>query len=230
MDFIDAVVTGFRHKPFRFYGRSSRSEFWYFYIATIMILSVSSVLLKVPVVGGLLQAVLIIGVCFCQISAIVRRLHDTDHSGKLVAIPYLLFIVYFIALIPLHAMHKEQAPTILGTIAAAAGLSYACLLMLCAIKGTQGPNRFGTDPLDPTVVAQDFINPSHMEVPEYLGDPWRKFKAKVAREKAAEAQAASTDADGSNADSKADIPAHVSVPTPNANKKPRKDRKKGKSS
>ena len=61
-------------------------------------------------------------------------------------------------------------------------LSYILLLGLCCQQGSKGNNRYGTDPLDSSVPAQDFINPEHLEMPEYLGDPWRKFKAKHDRQ------------------------------------------------
>lgn len=65
-----------------------------------------------------------------------------------------------------------------------------------------------------------------MTQPEYLGDPWRKFKAKVAREKE---QKAKNDTEQDN---------YISVPTPgqesktkpntNSNYRSHKDRRKHK--
>lgn len=178
MTFSQAVMLSFRHKSFRFYGRSSRHEFWYFYLACLLLGIVSAVLVLVPVVGSLLLALGVLYLCFCQISAMVRRLHDCNRSGKIVVLPFILLLVYFIARIPLHALYQDYAELILKLLLLSSILCYVLLLLLCCQKGSVGSNRYGTDPLDQSVIAQDFINPEHLVAPEYLGDPWRKFKAK----------------------------------------------------
>ena len=142
----------------------------------------------------------IIAIIACQYTATIRRLHDLNKSGKIVALPYVLTLVYLVAMGPLNALHPEYAPQVLDGIVTLASLSYVYILFLCTRIGTKGNNNYGTDPLDKSQQSQDFINPDHMTSPEYLGDPWRKFKAKVAREKAREKQGVE----------------HISVPTPSA--------------
>lgn len=124
------------------------------------------------------MAVSAIYLCICHCSALVRRLHDLNHAGTWVAIPLLLLLAYFVARIPLFALYREQAPLILNLLLGLSTCSYIGLLCWCCRLGTKGDNRYGTDPLNSAVPQQDFINPEHMQVPEYLGDPWRKIKAK----------------------------------------------------
>ena len=212
---LQALQLGFR-KGLRFYGRSSRPEFWKFFLLTWVMVAASVVLTRVPVVGSLLQAVVIITILCCQYTAIIRRLHDLDRSGKIIALPYLIALGYFVALIPVHALYPEIATGAMSTIAGCAMVLYLYILYLCSNEGTQGPNRYGTDPNDASIEQQDFVNPKHMASPELLGDPWRKFKNKVDQEKAAQAAGADQAA--------APQVEPISVPTPTG-RKSRRQRK-----
>ena len=173
-----------KDKSFHFYGRLSRRDFWLFYASTLLFVAVSVLFLWVPVVGSLIMALLVIYLVWCQSSAMVRRLHDRNYSGKWVLLPFVLLVLYFVARMPLYTLHPEQATWALTAIAILGAGSYLLLLVLCALAGQVGSNRFGTDPLDSATPAQDFINPEHLEMPVYLGDPWRKFKDKQARTQA----------------------------------------------
>lgn len=184
---VQALVLGFKVKALHFYGRSSRSEFWYFYLTSWLLLGISFGLGWVPTVGSLLQAMLILVIVVCQITATIRRLHDTNLPGFFAAVPYVLPLIYALARQPVHALYPESV-WVLTVLEGLCLLSWVGLWILCARKGSQGANRYGTDPLDLSQPSQDFINPQHFADPEYLGDPWRKFKAKVAREKQAAAE------------------------------------------
>lgn len=204
--FIQSLILGFKVKAFHFYGRSSRSEFWYFYITSFGVLGLSFLFNLIPIVGSLLQAVIFILVIVCQITAIIRRLHDSNLPGYLATIPYILPIVYLLARQPIHALYPEST-WVLTALGILSVVVFFGLLGLCLRKGTHGANRFGTDPLDSSTPKQDFINPQHFADPEYLGDPWRKFKAKVDKQKQ----------DASNGNTPAYISRAVpsTAPTPN---------------
>jgi uncharacterized membrane protein YhaH (DUF805 family) len=99
-----------------FSGRAPRSEYWYFTLYHFLIVmfcvaafpfGISNLLLGISLVVNILPA----------ISVMVRRLHDTDHSG----------CWYWIAFVPL-----------VGVI---------LLLIWFCTRGTFGANRFGPDPL-----------------------------------------------------------------------------------
>ena len=122
MDFTTAVRTCFQ-KYVTFSGRAQRSEFWWFALFNL----VGSFVL------GLVDAILfgwasddpqflngIFGLVMFlpSISVAVRRLHDTDRSGWW----------WWLVLIPL--------------------IGWIILIVWYATKGTDGPNRFGPDPLD----------------------------------------------------------------------------------
>ncbi len=212
----EALIAGFKTKGLRFYGRSSRAEFWYFYVVTMIFIGFSYKLNAIPTVGSLLQAVAIIAIIACQYTATIRRLHDTDMAGKIVAAPYLLTLVYLISWGPLNVLQPEYGPKILDGLVTVITLSYLYILFLCTKPGTKGNNKYGTDPLDEEIESQDFVNPDHMQVPQYLGDPWAKFKARVARDKQKQQEREQAIANG---DEVPEEPKYVSVPTPKASNK-----------
>lgn len=79
MTFGEAVSDGFS-KYATFSGRSSRSAYWWwvlFYVLVIIAASIIDAAIKVPVIAALAWLALIIP----NLAVLVRRLHDTDHSG-----------------------------------------------------------------------------------------------------------------------------------------------------
>ena len=140
MSFMDSIKTCFG-KYVTFKGRASRSEFWWFALFVL----VGSLLLQgfmymsfdtesmmaaaqdgsfstgmsfaLPIVPLILIFVFILVTFLPNLSVMVRRLHDTNHSGWW----------YWIALIPL--------------------IGLLILLYFFVSKGTDGDNDYGPDPL-----------------------------------------------------------------------------------
>ena len=114
-------------------GRAARSEYWYFvlfgFLCQIAAMVVDRVLgtgfkMANPMTGmeqsmgyGWVYLLTALALLLPSLAALIRRLHDTDRSGWW----------YWIALIPL-----------IGAI--------LLLVWLCS-RGTNGNNRFGSDPL-----------------------------------------------------------------------------------
>lgn len=182
-----SLILGFKIKAFHFYGRSSRAEFWPFYIASWLLLLLSSLCSLLPVIGSLIQAIVVLLVEICQITASIRRLHDLNLRGWWLLFPYLLPLAYFISRQPIYVLAPDQAWLLDGMLLICI-VSWIGLWTLWCKKGSNTSNRFGTDPLDSSNAQMDFINPQHMANPEYLGDPWRKFKARVDAEKQAKVE------------------------------------------
>jgi uncharacterized membrane protein YhaH (DUF805 family) len=141
--------------PFRRYaeftGRSGRKEYWMFILFNVIVGCVLGAIIAVAggaasmqdaaggnygaIFGGLglLMVVWWLAVIIPSIAVGVRRLHDRDMSGWW----YLGFIV--LSVIPL-----------IGIIASIA------FIVIMALPGTPGPNRFGPEPygnVDPEVFA-----------------------------------------------------------------------------
>ena len=109
-----------------FGGRSQRKEYWMFLlgvvIVAIVLAAVEGVLgMSGSIIGmyGPLTGLLILGIIIPGLAVQVRRFHDQDKSGWFV---------------------------LLGFIPIVGGL---IVLVFMLLKGTDGPNRFGPNPLDP---------------------------------------------------------------------------------
>jgi uncharacterized membrane protein YhaH (DUF805 family) len=84
--FGEAISDGFS-KYATFSGRSSRSAYWWFYLFYILVLVGASIIdaaIKTPVFTGLAVLALFLP----SLAVLVRRLHDTDHSGWWVLISF----------------------------------------------------------------------------------------------------------------------------------------------
>jgi uncharacterized membrane protein YhaH (DUF805 family) len=139
MSFIESVRTCLR-KYGVFSGRARPAEYWFWYLAVTAVYTVIFAALIVPAlitmdpvtqepgvlgtIGMSLWAVVALGTFVPLISAAIRRLHDTGRSGWF----YLLNLVPFVG----------------GII----------VIVLLALPGEQGPNRFGPDPRLPTTPVQ----------------------------------------------------------------------------
>jgi uncharacterized membrane protein YhaH (DUF805 family) len=125
MGFIEAIKNC-TSNWITFSGRASRSEYWWFTLFNILFSILGQIAMggiaatgsSVPVIAfAVVFVVLAIYFGIAGISVMVRRLHDKDKSGWW----------YWIILVP-----------IIGVI---------LLLVWFCQRGTQGPNRFGPDPL-----------------------------------------------------------------------------------
>jgi len=99
-----------------FSGRASRSEYWFFTLFQCLI-TLGCFLLFPFGIGRPLLGLALLANFLPHISVLVRRLHDTDHSGWW----------YWLAFVPL--------------------VGVVVLLIWFCTRGTPGSNRFGLDPL-----------------------------------------------------------------------------------
>jgi uncharacterized membrane protein YhaH (DUF805 family) len=119
MGFFEAVGTGFK-KSFDFQGRATRPEYWWFALFVFSILCISFFLdgmLGSEIDStGPVELVVIIVVLLPNLAVTIRRLHDIDRTGWWI----------FLNIIPY--------------------VGFIILSIFCALRGTDGPNRFGEDP------------------------------------------------------------------------------------
>lgn len=107
-----------------FEGRARRKEYWMFFLFSVVIVTILTVIDEFMGLNfelgeenlGFLSTLYYLGIAIPYLAVIVRRLHDTDRSGWWI----------LISLIPL-----------IGGI---------ILLVFTIIEGTKGDNRFGPDP------------------------------------------------------------------------------------
>jgi len=135
MTFVDAVKVCF-NKYAEFSGRARRSEFWFFYLFTVLVSFGFSILTAFDVVSGLplftvLGGLASLGLILPSISVTIRRLHDTGKSGWHFVFWYILPWVLFIPLViasVVGAMFAGDSMT--SAIAAVSGVGIAALLPL----------------------------------------------------------------------------------------------------
>ena len=125
MGFGEAIRTCLR-KYAVFHGRARRSEYWYYYLFSILAGMVAAILDQfVPGTGfrnnGPFSAVLNLALLLLSLAVTVRRLHDVDMSGRFVLIQFIPLIGWIIILV------------------------FACQ------RGTDGANRFGMGPASATI-------------------------------------------------------------------------------
>jgi uncharacterized membrane protein YhaH (DUF805 family) len=125
MGFGGAIKTVFG-KYVDFKGRARRPEYWWWILFyTLVLVGLTIVDTFIAIAGGpaLLSTLASLGLFLPTLAAQVRRLHDTDRSGWMV----------LIGIIPI--------------------VGWIILLVFLCQRGTEGPNRFGSDDLS---VAAEF--------------------------------------------------------------------------
>jgi len=117
---LGAWYIGIAVKKFAdFNGRARRKEFWYFFLANIVINVALWILSAVPILGWLFRIIawlFSLAIIIPNLAIGVRRLHDTNRKG--------LWIL--LALIPL--------------------VGWIILIVWAATEGTHGSNNYGPDP------------------------------------------------------------------------------------
>jgi uncharacterized membrane protein YhaH (DUF805 family) len=100
----------------RFVGRASRAEYWWFFLANLIIVLVLGALSRATVVFTIIYAIYGLALIIPSIAVGVRRLHDTSRSGWWI----------LIGLVPI--------------------VGFIILIVFFALDGDPGPNRFGPPP------------------------------------------------------------------------------------
>ena len=142
MEFKEAVKICLTKKYCCLKGRASRSEFWWFclftFILNIIVALLGSIL---PALGSIVSVVQALWLLLPTVGVTTRRLHDRNFSGWWQILP-------LAAVLPAIAGAVLDAEGLLILAGCAAGLASLALLVVYALKGTAGANRFGADPLD----------------------------------------------------------------------------------
>jgi uncharacterized membrane protein YhaH (DUF805 family) len=165
-------------RPFKRYaefsGRSSRAEFWWFFLAVFLLYIVMSFLffgamasslataesnpsigmLSAIGVGGILVGLFWLALLIPSIAVQVRRLHDSNRSGWWLGAFYLLYAVYLALMFGVAGSVMSAASTggdtgMFTGIMILGFVMFAYMIVLLVfycVPGTKGPNRFGDDP------------------------------------------------------------------------------------
>ncbi|TPE64593.1 DUF805 domain-containing protein [Sandaracinobacter neustonicus] len=151
MEFGEAIKTCFR-KYATFSGRAQRSEYWWWYLFNFLVVGGATIIDiaifgvgpdKVQPISGILS----LGFMLPNLSVTCRRLHDGNRRGWWMLLPLLTFIPLMFLFA---GAAKPQPSFAMGGVTIVVGFGTIGLLLYWLIKrGTDGPNRFGPDPLRP---------------------------------------------------------------------------------
>jgi len=97
----------------KFDGRAGRAEYWWFFLATLIIGIAINVLTAISSAFYILSFIYFIAVLVPSLAVAIRRLHDTNKSGWFLLLA-LIPIVGFIVLIVFLATPGEPGPNNYG--------------------------------------------------------------------------------------------------------------------
>lgn len=123
---------------FKFKGRASRSEYWWFALFMFLVNISSSIFWLLPsAIASSLSLLLGLALLPASLGVTVRRLHDRNLSGWWLTVPFTL-----IASLGLfgHAVFTPLADLL------SFGVCLILLIILC-MPSQPGPNRYGPNPL-----------------------------------------------------------------------------------
>jgi uncharacterized membrane protein YhaH (DUF805 family) len=134
-----------REKYATFSGRASRSEFWWFYLFFLIMLIGAALILGggIAMVGfsttmltvfSVIAGLIYLAILIPFFSVTVRRFHDRNLSG------WWYGLVFVLNMVP--NMMPDNIPLL-----AVSGIAAIASIVICCLKGTQGPNKYGADPL-----------------------------------------------------------------------------------
>lgn len=153
MTFQESINTVLIKKYATFSGRAARSEFWWFWLFSVL-LSVFfgglGLITGMIVVFDSIDSLISLLILVPTLAVTCRRLHDTERTGWWQVLPIIP------GMLAIFALEVSNAFTLGWILVAIAGIAFIVLIVWLATLGTPGPNRFGNDPLKPETDAEIF--------------------------------------------------------------------------
>ena len=162
VEFIDAIKRGFQNY-FKFSGRATRAEYWWFILFTQLLNFVGIV----PVLGWIIAPLVSIASIIPSISLSVRRLHDIGKSGwwmmvwvgiGLIWVFWSIFLLSGVDSIVDENWIREESDAFWLRVWVSAGVLLIASIALMIVwvvwfvrKGDKGPNKYGLDPRQVTI-------------------------------------------------------------------------------
>lgn len=135
MGFTESINTCFR-KYVDFSGRASRSEFWWFALFRVLVLTVT---MWIPFLGFIVILVFLLP----SLSGMARRLHDVNRTGWWMLLPTIIAVLGIAAATGSSSVPMVVSAVILSLIAG------VVVLVFLIQPSDPGPNRYGLNPLRP---------------------------------------------------------------------------------
>ena len=146
MTFTQSIKTCF-NKFIDFSGRASRSEYWWFFLFTLIVRILTG---WIPGVGFVVALVLLLP----SLSVTVRRLHDTNRTGWWLLLPIGITLAAIILGVILSFVAGPFLGVGIGVVGSIAG--FVALLVFLIQAGDPYANQYGPDPLGQGAGAMGF--------------------------------------------------------------------------
>lgn len=138
----------FHDRYWDFAGRANRTEFWVFFIGSLIISALLNILAGFPFIGWI-AALASIAWWFATLiptwSAAFRRLHDTGRSGWWIAGP-LAAVFALLFIFPASLALSLFTIAAIGPVLLVAGVLFVVALVFCVLPGQKGLNAWGAEP------------------------------------------------------------------------------------
>lgn len=146
-----------------FSGRSPRAEYWWFILFSILI-SIPAGIIDAIMGAQLAGSLLSLGLFLPSLAVSVRRLHDLDRTGWWILAPLAVLLPTIAGAALFGGMGAiggllgskgaagagvGGAMLVIGLGLLVGGVLSLVLLVWYCMRGTQGPNSYGPDPLGP---------------------------------------------------------------------------------
>lgn len=132
-----------KHLLFSFEGRINRAKYWLVALINVSAMVVAALIALYGLPGGIviIAFVLALVLIYVGVAAGVKRLHDRDKSGW-------WLILFYLVPSGLQGLADDSfvGSSLLLNLAALA-ISIWAIVELGCLRGTEGPNQYGPDPL-----------------------------------------------------------------------------------
>lgn len=137
-----------------FSGRSPRAEYWWFYLAYILLSVVLNIVANISATLGMILGLASLVLLVPWIAVAVRRLHDIDRTGWWLLAPVVPYVIGFAMLGTAFFTNPEGIAASGGLGAGLIFFGIGIILALVVfvftlLPGTRGSNRYGPDPYGP---------------------------------------------------------------------------------
>ncbi|MDP9423281.1 MAG: DUF805 domain-containing protein [Pseudomonadota bacterium] len=142
-----------------FKGRAPRAEYWWFYLATLIVDRVLSFIDKQAGTDDSLSSIFALAIVVPWIAVTVRRLHDSDRTGwwlLIFVVPLAGFTAFAVQAGYAGGGAVEDSPVPFFGLVALTVVAGITLFVFMVLDGTAGPNRYGADPYGPDQLEEIF--------------------------------------------------------------------------
>ncbi len=142
MNFVEAIKSGFSNYV-NFSSRACRSEYW-FWALFAAIGGIATYIIDLGIGMPITRTIFSLATFLPGLAVAVRRLHDLDRTGW-----WLLLVLVPLVLAGIVAVVGANTVVMLVLIVLYLIVLVGSILLIVwfCTKGTEGPNRFGADPL-----------------------------------------------------------------------------------